>query len=203
MRKVIVTNVVTLDGMFSGPNGEIIDLRSTGSEFDDYNAERARAASTLLLGRDSWEGFRSAFGVIPKEPADPEDKTDQVNRLFAGLLQDLDKVVVSDSLPETVEGNWPETKVVRRADAHGVVDELRRRADGGDILIFASHYLWNDLLAAGLVDELHLTYGPYVFGGGVPAFTGGLTDRLRLLDITPYLGSDAFLVRYAARNARA
>ena len=202
MRKVIVSNVVTLDGRFSGPDGELIDLRSTGTEFDDYNAERARAAGTLLLGRESWEGFRSVFGAIPDEPTDPDDRNDQVNRLFAGLLRDLAKVVVSDSLPGMVEGNWPETQVVRRADAHIVVDGLRHEAAGGDILIFASHVLWNDLLAAGLVDELHLTFGPYVFGDGVPLFTAGRPDRMRLLDITPYPGSDAFLVRYAAGNAR-
>ncbi len=202
MRKVIVTNVVTVDGKFSGPNGELIDLRSTGTEFDDYNAERAQAAGTLLLGRDSWEGFRQGFGGISDEPADPDDRNEQVNRQFAGLLRDMDKIVVSDSLPEQVEGNWSETRVVRRADAHDVVDGLRHEESGGDILIFASHYLWNDLLAAGLIDELHLTFGAYVFGGGVPAFTGGLQDRLQLIDITPYPGSDAFLVRYTARNAR-
>jgi dihydrofolate reductase len=191
MRKVIVTNVVSLDGFFAKPDGMPPDLRATGTEFDDYNETRARAASTLLLGSESFLGFREHYGAVPHDPAAAAP-----DRLFAELFSAMEKVVVSDSLPERIDGPWADTRVVRRADARAAVAEMRA-GDGDDILVVASHLLWNDLLAAGLVDELHVTIAPDVIGGGVPLFTGGYAARMRLLDVTPYPGSDAVLIRYA------
>jgi dihydrofolate reductase len=195
LRKVIVVNCVSLDGFFSRPNGMPPDLRSTGTEFDDDNVERARQADTLLLGRTSFVGFRNVFGTIPDGP-DPEPP----NGLFAEVFAPLAKVVVSDSLPEQLEGPWADATVVRRASAHAHVAALRQ-GEGRDILILASHLLWNDLLAHGLVDELHLTISAEVFGEGVPLFTGASKSRLRLLEVTPYPGRDAVKLRYAAGGA--
>jgi dihydrofolate reductase len=61
--------------------------------------------------------------------------------------------------------------------------------------MFGSRTLWNDLLAAGLVDELHLMVGHVVLGGGTPAF-GDLTPSLRLLGTRTWEGSSNVLVRY-------
>lgn len=191
MRKVIVANAVSLDGFFSHPDGMPPNLRSTGTEFDDDNADHARAAETLLLGRESFQGFQNVFGTVP-EGVDPEPP----NGLFAELFSRLDKVVVSDTLPERVDGPWSDATVVRRAEAHAHIAALRE-GEGRNILILASHLLWNDLLANGLVDELHLTVSPELFGEGVPLFTGATRTRLRLLDVTPFPGSDSVRLRYA------
>ncbi len=113
----------------------------------------------------------------------------------------IDKVVVSDSL--TVDDTEPwrhTTRVVRRADAHEAVPELRQGA-GRDILIFGSRTLWNDLLTAGLVDELHLMVGPVVLGAGTPAFGSQPAAPLCLLDTRTWERSDDVLVRYAAAHA--
>jgi dihydrofolate reductase len=193
MRKVIVVNCVSLDGYFARPTGMPPDLRSTGTEFDDDNADRARQADTLLLGRTSFLGFRDAFGTVP-EGDDPEPP----NGLFAALFAPLAKVVVSDSLPDTLDGTWSDATVVRRADAHAYVAALRE-GEGRDILIIASHILWNDLLAHGLVDELHLTVSSELFGDGTRLFTGSHQGRLQLLEVIPYPGSGAFKLRYGAQ----
>ena len=60
--------------------------------------------------------------------------------------------------------------MVRRDAIHDAVHRLKVE-DGGDILVFGSVPVWNDLLAVGLVDELHVMVGNGVLGEGVPAFT--------------------------------
>ena len=55
MRKLVVCNIVSLDGFYSGPGGDVM-VMPFDDGFSDYNAERLRAADTLLLGRTSYEG---------------------------------------------------------------------------------------------------------------------------------------------------
>ena len=63
MRKLIVCNIISLDGYYEGPGGDVMAL-PFDEGFDDYNAERLRAADTLLLGRKSYEGFKSYWPPI-------------------------------------------------------------------------------------------------------------------------------------------
>jgi dihydrofolate reductase len=66
---------------------------------------------------------------------------------------------------------------------------------GADILMFGSRTLWNYLLVAGLVDELHLMIGATALGGGTPAF-GGPAPALELLDVRRRDGSQNLLLHY-------
>ena len=110
------------------------------------------------------------------------------------------KVVVSDSLTKDDTAPWTDTTtIVPRADAHRAVAELKG-GPGKDILMFGSRTLWNDLLAAGLVDELHLMVGAKVLGGGTPAFGAGPVPALRLVNSRRRDGSDNLLLRYEVVN---
>jgi dihydrofolate reductase len=109
---------------------------------------------------------------------------------------EIRKVVVSDSLGDDETAPWTETTtIVRRANAHQAVAELKGD-QGMEILMFGSRTLWNDLLAAGLVDELHLMVGAAALGGGTPAFRSGPIPPLRLLDARRRDGSSNVLLRY-------
>lgn len=193
MRKLIVCNIISLDGFYSGPGGDVM-VMPFDAGFSDYNAERLRAADTLLLGRTSYEVFRAYWPTVAEDTSQPE-----VEREISRLNAAIDKVVVSNSLkPDEVEG-WGPTRVVRRADAHGEVATLKREP-GQDILILGSHLLWNDLLTAGLVDELHLIIGAGVVGEGVRAFETRSPGRLRLLGTRTFDGSSLLLARYAVER---
>jgi len=193
MRKLIVCNIISLDGFYSGPGGDVM-VMPFDAGFSDYNAERLRAADTLLLGRTSYEGFRSYWPKVAEDMTQPA-----VEREISRLNAAIEKVVVSNSLrPDEVEG-WGPTRVVRRADAHAEVAALKR-GPGRDILIFGSRLLWNDLLAAGLVDELHLMIGAGVVGEGVRAFETRPLGSLRLLDTRTFDGSSLLLARYAVEH---
>lgn len=190
MRKLIVTNIISVDGFYSGPNDDVMAM-PFDTTFSDYNLERLRAADTLLLGRRSFEGFRDYWPRIADDPDQPP-----VEREISRLDNALEKVVISDSLTDADLGPWTDTtRIVRRADAHDAVRELKR-GPGREILMFGSHVLWNDLLTVGLVDELHLMIGSAFLGDGVPVFTGQRT-AVRLLDVQQLGESELILARYA------
>jgi len=192
MRKLIVCNIISVDGFYSGPNDDVMAM-PFDAPFDDYNAERLRAADTLLLGRRSFEGFKGYWPDIAEQEDAPP-----VEREISRLDNAIDKVVVSDTLAEHELAPWTNTRIVRRADAHDAIAELKR-GEGRDIVMFGSHVLWNDLLKAGLVDELHLMIGSAFLGDGVPVFSGPRTG-LRLLDARVLDGSQLILAMYAADN---
>jgi dihydrofolate reductase len=193
MRKLIVCNIISLDGFFSGPGGDVMAMPFDNG-FSDYNAERLRVADTLLLGRKSYEGFRAYWPAIAEDVSQPA-----VEREISRLTTAIDKVVVSNTLKANEIEGWGPTRVVRRAGAHAELAALKREA-GREILVFGSHVLWNDLLAAGLVDELHFMIGAGVVGEGVRAFETRLPGSLRLLDTRTFEDSSLLLARYAVEH---
>ncbi|MGH2765101.1 MAG: dihydrofolate reductase family protein [Actinomycetota bacterium] len=103
---------------------------------------------------------------------------------------------MSDSLTADDTSPWTETTtIVPRADARRAVAELKDRP-GKDMLMFGSRTLWNDLLVAGLVDELPLMVGATVLGGGTRTFGAGPVQSLRLVNTRRRDGSDNVLLRY-------
>lgn len=196
MRKLIVSNVISLDGHFEGPGGEAgtlpIASQADATAFDAYNAERLRAADTLLLGRTTYELFR---GFWPGVAENAEATSDQRE---IGRLQDtLEKVVVSDGLTMEATDPWRAiTRVVGRGRARAEIEALKA-GPGRDILTFGSRTLWTELLAAGLVDELHLMVSPVVFGAGTRAFAQAAAP-LRLLGARTLEGSEMALLTYTA-----
>jgi dihydrofolate reductase len=203
MRKLIVSNIVSLDGYYEGPSKNVMDLFSyrfdaypTDESFDAYNAERLRAADTLLLGRTSYEGFKSYWPPVAEDPhAAP------IEREISRLNNAIKKVVVSDVLTAEETEPWHDTRIISRADAHEQVAELKRQT-GKDILVFGSRMLWNALLANSLVDELHLMIAPVVLGAGTPVFGSQPADPLRLIGTRTWGGSGNVLVRYEVRQER-
>jgi dihydrofolate reductase len=194
MRRLIVASIMSLDGYVEGPGGNVMAL-PMDDFFDAHNLERLRAADTLLLGATTYMEFRNFWPAMAANPDVAE-----VHREIGQRDNQIAKVVVSDSLSADDTAPWTETTtIVRRADAHRAVAELKDRP-GADILMFGSRTLWNDLLAAGLVDELDLMLGATVLGSGTPAFGAGPVPPLRLLDTRRRDGSDNLLLRYAVVN---
>lgn len=207
MRKLVVSNIVSLDGFVEGPGGNVMAL-PMDAFFDEHNLERLRAADTLLLGATTYMGLKSYWPAVAADPSvspavagNPE--VAGIHRETGQRNNEIHKVVVSDSLTGADTAPWTETTtIVRRADAHRAIADLKAEP-GGEILMFGSRTLWNDLLAAGQVDELHLMLGAKVLGGGTPAFAGGSVPPLRLLTTERRDSSDNLLLRYAVDNHHA
>ena len=199
MRKLIVCTLMSLDGYVSG-EGDNLMVMPLDHSFSEYNVVRMRSADTILLGAETYRGFVGYWPSIEDDESQPP-----IEREISSINNRIPKVVVSDSLTPEDTGVWRDsTDIVRRADAHRRVDELRN-GDGGDILVFGSVTLWNDLLAAGLVDELHVMVGAGAIGGGKPAFTapyGGqaFDGELTLTEARRLEGSQNVLLAYAVNG---
>lgn len=191
MRKIIVYNVISLDGYHTGPgNDPSVMFPMMGDVFDAYNAELLRTADVQLMGRVSFELFQGFWPAVAANPT--SDQWTDAQRDLSQAGKSVKGLVVSD----TLEGNWQDVRIIRRRDAYRQLAELKRR-EGKDILITGSRTLWNDLLAHDLVDEIHLLIGNRVLGQGVPAFAGKTPTTLRLIDTRRWADSDNVLLRYA------
>ncbi len=89
MRKLMVTNIVSLDGYHEGPEG-IMQLPMDDA-FDAHNLERLEAADTLLLGATTFRGFQGFWPSVADDPSFSDN-----NRGISRRNNEIAKVVISD-----------------------------------------------------------------------------------------------------------
>ncbi len=186
MRKVIVSEFVSLDGVMEDPGGAGESDRGgwafrsdRGPEGDEFKFEELAAADALLLGRKTYEGFAAAWPQM-------EEQTGE----YGAWMNGYPKHVASTTLEEPLE--WNNSTLIEGDVAEGV-SKLKQQ-DGKDILIFGSGALVNTLIKHDLIDEYRLMVFPIVVGKGKRLFgdVGG-TRAMRLVDTKP-VGPDGILI---------
>jgi dihydrofolate reductase len=187
MGKLVVTEFVSVDGVFEDPGGVEGDEHGgwtfeydRGEDGDRFKLDEVMEAQVQLLGRVTYEGFAAAW---PSREGP-----------FADKLNSDPKYVVSAALKDP---EWENTTVI----SGNVVDEISRLKDEtkGVILVAGSGTLVQTLLAANLVDELRLMVFPTILGRGKRLFPDGI-DRLKLkLTESKTVGSDGVQVQIYQR----
>jgi dihydrofolate reductase len=158
----------TADGYLAGPNGEMDWMTFPWTEdINAYITALTAPVDTIVLGRKLAEGF------IPTWAAGPEGESQEgIDR-----MNNTPKVVISDSLTESPWDN----AVVAGGDLTEAVNRLKNQP-GGDIITYGGATLAANLIAKGLLDELHLFVNPTAIGTGLPVFPNtGSHQRFQLV----------------------
>ena len=158
MRKIIVTEFITLDGVVEAPGGDETAHPHGGWQFKynhpeggKYKVDELASVGALLLGKTTYEGFAAFWPT-------------QTGAEFADPINRLPKYVVSRSLEKA---EWNNSQILR--DVATDVAALKN-TDGGDILVYGSATLAKALLHHDLIDELRLQLYPVSIGGGLRLF---------------------------------
>ncbi len=177
MRKLIVAQFISLDGVIQAPGG--VDEDTDGGFthggwthpywHDDIGAHFFQAmteSDTLLLGRKTWQGHGAAFDPMPE--GDP----------FGDVMKSKKKYVVSTTLKDS--SLWRNSTIISK----DVVKEVRKLKEqsGMNIVLDGSSVLVHTLIENDLVDEYALHVYPLVLGGGKKLFPEGKRVNLKLIE---------------------
>lgn len=179
MRKLIMWNLMTLDGCFEGDTAWDQSFHELvwGEALEAFSVEQLKRAEMLVFGKATYLGMADYWTTV----------TDEAE--IAGYMNSLPKLVCSTSL-ETA--SWNNTRILRDA-----VSEIRQlKTEGtGNLFLFGSGNLAAALMEAGLFDEYRLCLAPVLLGQGKRLFGQGVQQKLRLIESTP-LSSGGLILRY-------
>jgi len=177
MRKLIVAEFITLDGVIQAPGGVDEDTEGgfayggwTQAYWDDaigtHFFQAMTEADAMLLGRKTWQGHGAAFDPMPV--GDP----------FGDVLNGIQKYVVSTTLQSA--SLWRNSTIIRE----NVVEAVRqlKAQPGKNIMLDGSSVLAHTLVENNLVDEYALHVYPLVLGAGKRLFPKGKRIALKLIE---------------------
>ena len=180
MGRIVVSQFITLDGVFEDPGGSEQFERGgwafefeRGADGDQFKLDEVMASDALLLGRVTYEGFAAAW---PSREGD-----------FADKFNGMPKYVVSTTLGDP---EWNNSTVIGE-DIAGRSRELRVRTTATSWSTAARSS--SGLLDEGLVDELRLMVFPILLGAGRKLFEDGAAASLSLVESKP-VGPDGVVV---------
>jgi dihydrofolate reductase len=184
MRRVVVSEFLTLDGVMEDPGGADKFERGgwafkfeRGPEGDKFKLDEVMASDTLLLGRKTYQGFSEAWPSRTGE--------------FADKMNGMPKFVVSKTMDKA---GWNNSRLIKSNVAEEV--SILKELPGQDILVAGSGQLVHTLMEHDLVDEYRLMVFPVILGLGKRLFNDqGLSHSLQLVESKP-VGSGVLILVY-------
>ncbi len=175
MRKIVLTEWVSLDGFTSGPDNDMSFVgESFNEEMGKYEDDIVNTADTLILGRVTYESFAGSWPYVPDKPDVSEGE-----KAYARKLNAMRKIVFSKTLKHA---EWNNSQVFSEIDPEAI--QRLKEEEGKDMLIYGSASIVQQLASLGLIDEYQLLVHPVILGGGKPLFKA--KHKLKLVSAKPF-----------------
>jgi len=177
MRRLIVSNVMSLDGCFESSDKKL-DWFVPDEQFFAYSREMLRSVDAILFGRVTYELMAAYWPFAAKDE-------------IADKMNGLPKIVFSKTLKSA---DWNNTRLVRENAGEEIV--RLKQEPGKDMVILGSAALASSLLQLDLIDEYRVILSPVLLGAGNPLFQG-IRQRLAFkLHQTKLLSSGVVVLYY-------
>lgn len=179
MRKLIMWNIITLDGYFEGDQKWELSFHETvwGEELEKLSIEQLNSADYLVFGRVTYEGMAAHWTKEKGEIAD--------------LMNQIPKLVFSKTLKTT---DWNNSTLVTE-NASAEINKLKTQG-GKDMYVFGSANLSETFLNDDLFDEYRIGIAPVILGSGRPLFREGISSKKLSLVSTQQLSTGGVVLRY-------
>ncbi len=180
MRKLIMWNIITLDGYFEGnQNWDLpFHLVVWGQELEKLSIEQLKSADYLVFGRVTYEGMAAYWTNEEGE--------------IAKLMNEIPKLVFSKTLKSA---EWNNTTLI----SENASDEIRKlKEEGGkDMYVFGSANLSETFVNDNLFDEYRIGIAPVILGSGRPLFRQGIASKNLSLVSTQQLLTGGVVLKYS------
>ena len=165
MRKLVVFNMVSLDGFFVDRQGDMSWAHKNDAEWNAFVNENASGNGVLVFGRITYELMASYW---------PTAMALQNSPVVAKGMNDMPKIVFSRTLDSA---SWSNTKLVKG----DLATEMRKlkKEPGPDMVILGSGSIVSQLAQQNLIEEYHIALSPIVLGSGRTMFEG-VKEKLNL-----------------------
>jgi len=198
MRKIIVSNMITIDGLYEGKNRNLDSLFEyfhpdyiNDETMDNFNLNLLETCDSLLFsGKESFLGFKAYW-------QDRHLKTDvpDIRRRIAYRMNQINKIVVSDKIEQNDLIGWDNTEILKINNLKVRMFELKNQT-GNDLLILGGRTLWNALIDYELIDEMHFMVFPLMAYDGVPLLKSKKKAYLKLIDSETWKESGIVRISY-------
>jgi dihydrofolate reductase len=185
MRKLIMWNVITLDGYFEGTQNWDLSFHNIvwGEELEKLSLEQLHAADYLVFGRVTYEGMAAYWTTAEAETEGPE---------IARLMNSIPKLVFSRTLKSA---EWNNSTIISE-NASAEIQKLKE-VGGKDMYVFGSANLSETFIQDNLFDEYRIGIAPVILGSGRPLFKQGIGSKNLSLVSTQQLMTGGVVLKYA------
>jgi dihydrofolate reductase len=185
MGKLIMWNVITLDGYFEGNQNWDLSFHNLvwGQELEKLSIEQLNSADYLVFGRVTYEGMAAYWTKAEGEATEQE---------VAKLMNSIPKIVFSKTLKSA---DWNNTTIINE-NASDEIIKLKEQG-GKDIYVFGSANLSETFINDNLFDEYRIGIAPVILGNGRPLFRQGIKSNNLSLVSTQQLLTGGVVLKYS------
>ena len=182
MRKLIMWNVMTLDGYFEGKQNWDLSFHEViwGPELEKLSLEQLHSADYLVFGRVTYEGMAEYW-----------TKAEEENAKIAKLMNKIPKLVFSKTLKSV---DWKNSTLIKE-NASAEISNLKTQGNG-DMYVFGSANLSETFINGNLFDEYRIGIAPVILGSGRPLFKQGISSKNLSLISTQQLSNGGVILKF-------